>query len=424
MKNTGIFIIVAAVALSFISCEPVEKRVTNDRPDLSEADLNQYVTVTPEMRNGVRSNWIVINADGLKGTPKFTTSVGTFVGHHFKIQVFTLGEQTISCTVLNADGKTTVTKDFTYTVDDFFDMGEEWEWLCGYSKAGYKVWRWDERESSKCWGMGSENNENNNSDWWQPGPDGSASPGEWLGAKMTLSFDGLTLTKHKTDGMEDEAGTFLFNPSGRNENGYSRTIAKFYTVGTTVLSGISVGACQEGWMDPVYEYEIIELTKNKLVLNDNKCHEEMVTWWVFRADDDPYEEPEPESEPEYDFSVGITFTGRYTNPEGIDFALADIVSGEDVDFVKVALIQGDVEEGNIEDVIARIDGDDLENEVLEEDGSVSVECMTPGVYSFVVIAYADDEIKEYACIIFDFPPVLKSNITSTSFPFKRPLSVK
>ena len=290
MKNIIGIIIVVAVALSFVSCEPVEKRINDDRPVLTEADLVKYVTVTPEMRDGKRSNWIVLNADGLKGTPQFTTSSGTFTGHYFKIQVYALGEQTVTCTVLNPDGKTKVSKDFTYFVDDYFDLGKEWEYLCGYTQTGYRVWKWDEEnEGARCWGMGSRGNPNNNSDWWQPGPDGGASPGEWLGAKMTLSFaDGLTLTKHKTDGSE-VSGKFRFDPLGLNTNGYNRTIFKFYTDGITVLSGISVGNCW-GWNDPVTEYDVIELSENKLVLNDNKCNTDQTTWWVFRADDDLYPE--------------------------------------------------------------------------------------------------------------------------------------
>jgi len=425
MKNIiRIFIIFIAVTLSFNSCEPVEKRNTNDKPNLTEADLLKYVTVTPEIREGKRSNWIVMNADGLKGTPEFVTSVGTFTGHHFRVQVFTLGDQTVTCTILNSDGKK-VSKDFGYNVEAYFDMGEEWEWLCGYGKDGYVVWRWDETQGNKCWGMGSGGNSGNNSDWWQPGPDGNASPGEWLGAKMTLTFDGLTLVKHKTDGTE-ESGKFLFNPAGRNESGYSRTIAKFYTVGTTVLSGISVGSCQDGWEDPIYEYEVIELSKGKLVLNDNKCHEEMVTWWVFRDDRDPFEEPEPEPEPEYDFSAEVEFTGRFTNPEGVDFALADIILGEDVNFAKVALIPGDfedaVKDGTFEDIIKDINGDKIENIKLEEDGSVSFECMKSGVYSIVVITCdKDKKVQEYFYVVFDFPPVFSGKITSKSFTIKRPL---
>jgi len=145
--------------------------------------------------------------------------------------------------------------------------------------------------------------------------------------------------------------------------------------------------------------------------------------FTFKRFEGEEEEPEPE---EPDFSAEITFAGRLTDPDGVDFALADVVLGDDVDSVKVALLAKDfdieaaIEDESIEDIIAGIDSGDIESVLLKKDGSVSVECMDgDGEYTFVVITYADEEVQEYAYITFDFPPVFTGEISGSSVPFKK-----
>ena len=116
-----------------------------------------------------------------------------------------------------------------------------------------------------------------------------------------------------------------------------------------------------------------------------------------------------DQEPVFDYSADIEFTGRYTNPAGNDFALADVELGADVDYAIVVLVPDDVseaiEDGDIDAILEGIEDGSLESVQIDADESVSLPCPATGVLTYVVITYADDEIKEVAYATFIFPPI-------------------
>ena len=101
----------------------------------------------------------------------------------------------------------------------------------------------------------------------------------------------------------------------------------------------------------------------------------------------------------YDYSVGIEYTGRLTNPSGDDYATAQVTLGEDVDYAQVALVPGGF---NFDDLFDIIDGV-IESVEIKASGAVSLPCAETGTYTFIVISYdAKGEAQEYDSVTFDF----------------------
>jgi len=208
MKNIiGLFIVIAAMV--FVSCEPIEKR-NEMKGAVTDADISKYVTVTPEMRDGKRSNWILCKSDGLQGITKFSYSMGAYIGTGLRLQVLETGDHTFTCTVLNPDG-TTVSKDFSVNVEELYDLREEWTWLCGFgTPSGSKTWVFaGEGGDGEVWWAMSDPGDPNGI-WWNAG--GECCPPSDVTGRMVFEFKGLVLTTYAspTD-ANPKKGTFAFN---------------------------------------------------------------------------------------------------------------------------------------------------------------------------------------------------------------------
>jgi len=248
MKNIiGLFIVVVA-AIAFVSCEPIENRQTM-KGAVTEADIAQYVTVTPEIRNGKRSNWILCKSDGLKALTSFSYSMGTYVGTSHRLQVLEDGDHTFTLTVLNADG-TKLTKNYTVNVEELYDLREEWTWLCGFgTPSGSRTWVFDgEGGDDRVWWAMSDPG-NPNGIWWNAG--GECCPPSDVNGRMVFEFKGLVLTTYAspTD-ANPKKGTFAFNGD--------------FTELTTNGDANILGSEEGGGNNRVFK--VVELTNNALFL--------------------------------------------------------------------------------------------------------------------------------------------------------------
>ena len=108
-----------------------------------------------------------------------------------------------------------------------------------------------------------------------------------------------------------------------------------------------------------------------------------------------------EPEPVYDYSAEIGFMGRFTDPAGKDFAMADVQLGADVESAKVALIAGEWDK----DIVDGIINGSIESVEIETSGTISIPCPGQGTFTFVVVTFANDEAQEVAYVTFVFPPI-------------------
>ena len=281
MKNLiGIFAIIIAVII-FHSCDPIENRKEMTGVT-TMGKIDQYVSVTQEMRNGVRSNYLLLNSDGLDALSSWDYGCGTYKGTNGRVQLILPGENTIVFTAWNGDGSI-LTKEFTVTVDECFDVPYEWQLLCG---TGEKVWTWDESQG-RIWGNGGYL-ANVEPTWWGRTLDDihEEAAGEGNGATITFSARGPSLIKNKTDGTT-ETGTFNFDMSKVKldaGNTYNWAIGKLYTTGVTVLCGKKMNVAS----GPINDYDIIQLTEDVLVLAWSEGGDNAGAWggcwfWMFRA---------------------------------------------------------------------------------------------------------------------------------------------
>jgi len=279
MKNRlGIFVIIVT-AMIFASCEPVENRMEM-KGAVTEAEISQYVSVTAEMRDGKRSNFLLLKSEGLKALTSFQHGLGTYVGTNGRVQGFVVpGNQVVIVTILNPDG-TKITKTYPVEVDECFDVAPEWALFCG---TGSKTWSWDESVNDP-YGMGDAFDFAPN--WWQAPIDAA----EGKGASMTFSAVGATLTKTKTNGST-ESGTFNFDMS-KTFPSYSSVSKGQLTTTIPVLFGKTTGADTGIGSDgkDVRVYEIAKLSNEELVLvwveSDMRPDSEgwgQATWWLFKA---------------------------------------------------------------------------------------------------------------------------------------------
>jgi len=254
-KITGLLIVIVA-ALSFVSCEPIEVR--QEMKGATTMDkINQLVSVTPEMRDGMRSNYLILKSDGLDALSSWDYGSGTYVGTNGRVQVVVPGDQTIVFTALNGDG-TQLQKNFDVTVDTCYDVAPQWEYLCG---GGSKTWTWDDSLGEAAYGMGDAGD--NSADWWAPGLTGKP---EGIGASMTFSVKGAALTKNLTNGTT-QSGSFSFDMTKTQAN-YSRSQGEL-TTSIPVLMGQTTGAAtgfgSSG--NDVKVYEILVLDDEHLMLS-------------------------------------------------------------------------------------------------------------------------------------------------------------
>ncbi|MDR1782827.1 MAG: hypothetical protein LBR13_01000 [Dysgonamonadaceae bacterium] len=280
MKKISIILTIAVTILATTACDPIENR-NELSGQTTMAKIDQLVSVTAEMRDGVRSNYLLLNADGMDALCSFDYGVGTYVGTKARVQVVTEGANTVIFTALNADG-TKLTKEFTVDVQKCFDVAPEWGLFCG---SGEKTWVWD--DDAPVWGNGGYL-ANVAPGWWAVSVgdiDGQA-PGEGAGASMIFSVKGSSLTKVKTDGTEIK-GTFAFSFTEKDiikdssgEADWATGTLK--TAGVTVLCGINPNASPKD----VTTYNILKLDDGHLVLataQPNTGAWGEAWFWRFRA---------------------------------------------------------------------------------------------------------------------------------------------
>jgi hypothetical protein len=99
-----------------------------------------------------------------------------------------------------------------------------------------------------------------------------------------------------------------------------------------------------------------------------------------------------------DYSAEIVYTGRFTDAAGDNFAVADVTLGGDVEYAKVAVIQGN----NVNSAINGIIDGSIESVQINASGSVSRPCTASGTYMYVVVTYANDEPQDYDYVSFSF----------------------
>ena len=286
-KILGILITAVVSVMFFGSCDPIEDR-QEMKGAVTEADVRAKVTVEAVVRNGVNSNYIYVNADGLAPcVVSFKHGLGTFVGTNGTFQGFVVpGTFDVYVNVLNADGTMLSPIAFPVTVDQCFDVAPEWELFCG---TGFKTWTWDNSQPL-VWGNGGYLADKQPAWWGRPlaevGSETNAA-GEGEGATMIFSADGATLVKHRTDGTT-QSGTFSFDMSKTKvsaQDGSTWSIGKFNTVGVTV----PCGKAQNKGEDPVYVYDIIQLTDQQMVFAWSEDGDGAGAWggcwfWMFKAE--------------------------------------------------------------------------------------------------------------------------------------------
>lgn len=275
MNKSIIYFILLAV-MTFIACDPV-----SDSESVGGAITAEQleISATPIVINGVNTNKVILTNHS-PVLSNWDYGIGVSTAQTDTVLLVLEGQNTITFTGLNANG-TTISKQLTVTVDDlYFDVPEEWALFCG---AGEKTWVWD---SSNCWGNGGYL-VNQAPAWWvlSPGPDldGQVEGEGTTNANMVFSIQGASLTKNLDDGSQLK-GSFSFDMSKITyaTNGNVWAIGKLKTNGVTVLVGVSP---DEG-KAPVYEYDIISLDEETMILSytpPGGAEWSTSYYWVFKA---------------------------------------------------------------------------------------------------------------------------------------------
>ncbi|WP_165021044.1 hypothetical protein [Dysgonomonas sp. ZJ279] len=275
MKKIILYFMLLALT-SLTACDPVESRETLDGAITAE-QLN--ISATPIVVNGKNSNKVILknNSPVLSW---WNYGTGTTQMQTDTVLLVLKGENSITFTGQNGDGSQ-ISKTITVNVEELsFPVPPEWGYLCG---SGSKTWVWDETAPS-VWGNGGYKNDKAPA-WWtlKIGDINGQAANEGTGASMDFSISGAAFTKLKSDGSS-EKGSFalLMTSVTLDDNGNVWAKGKLKTKGTTVLCGKSPN---EGGA-PVYEYDILILNDNKMILSypEPGVGSGGTAWfWVFRA---------------------------------------------------------------------------------------------------------------------------------------------
>ncbi len=265
------------LSLLVFACEPME-----DRMELGNAITADQLEITavPIIVNGKKSNKVVLdNKSPVLSSWDF--GVGSTQKKTDTVLLVTTGTNEILFTGLNPEG-TKITKKIDVTVDELtFPVPLEWGYLTDGSE---RTWKWDETAPA-VWGNGGYMG-NSAPAWWtlkETDINGQVA-GEGVGAKMTFSLRGAKLTKLKSTGAKEQ-GEFSFDMTKivKLDDGTTWAKGKLTTRGITVLCGISPN---EG-NAPVYQYDIIILNNEKMILSyaEPGAGPWGTAWfWVFRAE--------------------------------------------------------------------------------------------------------------------------------------------
>ncbi|WP_118194412.1 hypothetical protein [Albibacterium indicum] len=276
MKRYVAYVVVLMISLIVMSCESVEDRL--DMGGFISAEQLD-ISATPIVIDGKNTNKVVLdNKSPVLSSWNF--GVGQTQKKTDTVLLVVEGENEIVFTGRNPDGSE-IKKTLTVNVDElYFEVPLEWGILTGGSE---KEWIWDDSDGG-VWGNGGYL-ANVEPAWWivSLADVSGQAPGEGTGAKMTFSLSGATFTKVKSDGTT-ETGTFLFNMTNKTTkpDGTVWAKGKLTLKGTTVLCGVSP---DEGKI-PVYEYDIIVLDNEEMVLSyapPGTAEWGTAYFWKFRA---------------------------------------------------------------------------------------------------------------------------------------------
>lgn len=276
MKKLFIYSILAA-SIMMVACDPIENRDVLSGA-ITADDLQ--ISATPVMVDGKKSNSIELNSDGVGCLTSWNYGNGTTTSTKTTVQLVLKGANDIVFTGLNHDG-TTITKTLTVQIDTLLNVPAEWGLLCG---TGEKSWVWDDTQADAVWGNGGYKG-NVSPGWWKVALkdiDGQAA-GEGAGAEMVFAVSGSSLTKIKSDASSTK-GSFSFDMSAKtmDDGGAVWAKGKLKTKNIAVLCGIQ----PNGGNAPVYEYDILKLDTDKMVLSfpEPGAGSWGTAWfWMFKA---------------------------------------------------------------------------------------------------------------------------------------------
>ena len=218
MKNKiGLFVIGIVAAMAFVSCEPVENR-QEMKGAVTMADIDKYVTVTQEVREGKKSNFFSFNCDGLQALSSFThdlgVTIGTGTGGKY-IQCFLFpGQAEVLFSALSPDG-TKLSKTFNFTVEEAFDVAPQWDMLTASSSKTWVfagtggddgIWYAMADPGAKLEGLKADPRDGI---WWNAG--GECCPPSDVDGRMVFEAIGLAVTTYASPSAAAQKGTFEFS---------------------------------------------------------------------------------------------------------------------------------------------------------------------------------------------------------------------
>lgn len=256
MKRKTIYILSLAAIAMFSACDPIENRDSIGKSITAE---QLDITATPIMVDGKKSNRVILENHS-PVLSHWDYGTGKTIKQSDTILMVLPGEHDIYFTGYNPDG-TAIEKSLTVTIDELtYPVPVEYGQLFG---SGTKTWKW--REFSSAWGMGGYLSDMGPS-WWPVGIDeldGMLVKGEGRGASFTLGLRGNKMTKTRNDGTSENGNCELRLDLKLNKAGGGGlwSLGKLKTT-ITIPCGILFHSDNK----EVFEYDIIQLTDDKLVL--------------------------------------------------------------------------------------------------------------------------------------------------------------
>ncbi|MDR1707393.1 MAG: hypothetical protein LBR46_05250 [Prevotella sp.] len=275
MKKIMLFIL---SVFTMISCDPLV-----DNKDmggiLSEDQIDISVKSTTE-----GSNEIVMENYTPGIVPYWDFIINTSTNQKETAVMPFIGELTISCTAICNGGTVTTTRKVNVTKLDK-PIPEQWNMLASEELSG-KVWVWD---TDQPFVYGTAGYGNNYAPAWSAfNPGGQVMAGKIVSTDEEMVFDrngGPNFTRRKTSGTVVEKGLFKFDMTKQKirDDGAVWSIGQMQFTNATVITGSS---CWSN--DPVYTFDIISLSADKMVLAYAAPGTEFQVWneatfWCFKA---------------------------------------------------------------------------------------------------------------------------------------------
>lgn len=99
-----------------------------------------------------------------------------------------------------------------------------------------------------------------------------------------------------------------------------------------------------------------------------------------------------------DYSVFAEYTGRFVDTDSNSSAVFNVTLGEDVEYVKYALVDADLAQDAVDGIV----NGTVEADILQSSGELRLPVETSGDYALVTVAYADAEVCSSDYITFRF----------------------